>query len=296
MQTSLSLWLFVCLRVAFLRLICSHDCQCKMWIWMPEKRELVFVKYQALARHKPEGGACQTCVPQSCWNVFSLCLENWVHFQLQKSVPLQLPRPCCFLFLTTNFCCRVSFTFWDVGVMWWWRGSVFFSSLPGTGFRIWFHARKIQSFSCCWFGSRGVGPLFPTGLPKSVVLALFVLHLRSVLNLGFRVKLGRDLRCGDLMALAAVAHPAHDLHLIAVSGNVLAKLGCGLTPVFCQRKLDWTLITTLKLACVVSKSWLWANCHLQLSTQYSSSLWRTGLNKSVDNWGGKGMQYAFSLS
>lgn len=88
------------------------------------------------------------------------------------------------------------------------------------------------------------------------MLALFVLHLRSVLNLGFRVKLGRDLRCGDLMALAAVAHPAHDLHLIAVSGNVLAKLGCGLTPVFCQRKLDRTLITTLKLACVVSKSWL----------------------------------------
>lgn len=49
---------------------------------------------------------------------------------------------------------------------------------------------------------------------------------------------------GDLMALAAAAHPAHDLHLIGVGGNVLAKLRWGSTPVFRQGKLDWTLITT----------------------------------------------------
>lgn len=49
---------------------------------------------------------------------------------------------------------------------------------------------------------------------------------------------------GDLMALAAPAHPAHDLHLIGAGGNVLAKLRWGSTSVFCQGKLAWTLITT----------------------------------------------------
>lgn len=43
-QTHLSPWLFVCLHVAFMSPVCPHDCKCKMWIWMVEKRELVFVK------------------------------------------------------------------------------------------------------------------------------------------------------------------------------------------------------------------------------------------------------------
>lgn len=48
----------------------------------------------------------------------------------------------------------------------------------------------------------------------------------------------------DPMALAAVAHPTRDMHLIGVGGNVLAKLRWRSTPVFCQGKLYWTLITT----------------------------------------------------
>lgn len=81
-------------------------------------------------------------------------------------------------------------------------GCFFFQSLPGTGvgLRIWFHARKIQALSCCWFGWSGVSLLIPTGLSKSFCslspsLALspcLSLHLsHSVLNLGFGVKLGR---------------------------------------------------------------------------------------------------------
>lgn len=46
------------------------------------------------------------------------------------------------------------------------------------------------------------------------------------------------------MALAALAHPTHDLYLIVASGNVLTKLRRGEAPVFCQGKLNWTLITT----------------------------------------------------
>lgn len=36
--------MFVCPHVAFMGPTCPHDCKCKMWIWMAEKRELVFVK------------------------------------------------------------------------------------------------------------------------------------------------------------------------------------------------------------------------------------------------------------
>lgn len=66
----------------------------------------------------------------------------------------------------------------------------------------------------------------------------------SALNLNLRGEAGeRHVRRGDLMALAAAAHPAHHLHLIG-GGNVLAKLWLGSTPAFCQGKLNWTLITT----------------------------------------------------
>lgn len=34
----------VCPHAAFMGPSCPHDCKCKMWIWMAEKRELVFVK------------------------------------------------------------------------------------------------------------------------------------------------------------------------------------------------------------------------------------------------------------
>ena len=51
------------------------------------------------------------------------------------------------------------------------RGSLMVGGLflfpESTRLHIWFHARKIQAFSCCWFGWSGVGPLIPTGLPKS---------------------------------------------------------------------------------------------------------------------------------
>lgn len=85
--------------------------------------------------------------------------------------------------------------------------------------------------------------------PRKLLLPLRVcasLHLsQPVLNLGLRGGAGEG-TCGvgDMVALAAAAHPAHDLLLIGVGGNVLAKLRWGFTPVLFQRKLDWTLITT----------------------------------------------------
>lgn len=69
------------------------------------------------------------------------------------------------------------------------------------------------------------------------------LHLPlSVLNVGFRVKPGRGCVARGLDG-SGYCSP-YDLHLIGVGGNVLAKLRWGSTPVFCQEKLDWTLITT----------------------------------------------------
>lgn len=98
--THLSPWLFVCLHVAP---TCPHDCKCKMWIWMAEKRELVFVKQQAFARHSPEGGECQTCVPQCCSNVFSLCLKKWVHFHPQKNGSCVISMGPSMLFFKNTF-------------------------------------------------------------------------------------------------------------------------------------------------------------------------------------------------
>lgn len=61
------------------------------------------------------------------------------------------------------------------------------------------------------------------------------------LNLGVRVELGRGHAgygcCVPTLLMISL--------LIGVGGNMLAKLWRGLTPAFCQGKLDWTLITTL---------------------------------------------------
>lgn len=105
-------------------------------------------------------------------------------------------------FSATHCCCWISFFLGgDEGVSSGGGGRggcFFFQSLPGTGveLRIWFHARKIQALSCCWFGWSGVSLLIPTGLSKSfcsLSLSLCLsLHLsHSVLNLGFGVKPGR---------------------------------------------------------------------------------------------------------
>lgn len=123
----------------------------------------------------------------------------------KKSVPLQFPWPqlySLFFFSATHCCCWISFFLGgDEGVSSGGGGRggcFFFQSLPGTGveLRIWFHARKIQALSCCWFGWSGVSLLIPTGLSKSfcsLSLSLCLsLHLsHSVLNLGFGVKPGR---------------------------------------------------------------------------------------------------------
>lgn len=76
-------------------------------------------------------------------------------------------------FSATHCCCWISFFLGgDEGVSSGGGGRggcFFFQSLPGTGVElcIWFHARKIQALSCCWFGWSGVSLLIPTGLSKS---------------------------------------------------------------------------------------------------------------------------------
>lgn len=82
-------------------------------------------------------------------------------------------------------------------------------------------------------GSQKAFPLSPS-LHRSLCLSL---HLSlSVLNLGFRVKLGRQCVAWGLDGHCCCAHPAHDLQLIGVGGNALAKLWRGSAPV----RGNWT--------------------------------------------------------
>lgn len=87
---------------------------------------------------------------------------------------------------------------------------------------------------------------------KPPSLSLSLQFLRLSLNLDLGVRQGRGCVAWGLDGPCCcppppnthTLFPAHHLHLIGVGGNVLTKLRLGSTPVFCQGKLDWTLITT----------------------------------------------------
>ena len=88
----------------------------------------------------------------------------------------------------------------------------------------------------------------------------------SVLNLGVRVKLGRQCEAWGLDGPCCCAHPANDLQLIGVGGNVLAKLWWGSAPVRgnLTRHLSQHLNGLVQYQAVGSEPG-GACCHLKLS-------------------------------
>lgn len=130
-HTSVHGYLFVRMWLSWVQ--CAHmTASVKCGFGWQRKESLYLWNCKRLHATALRGGECQTCVPQSCWNVFSLCLENWVRFQLQKNLFLcNFHGPCYtiffFFFSTTDLCSWISSSFWDEGVWWWRWGALSFS-------------------------------------------------------------------------------------------------------------------------------------------------------------------------
>lgn len=96
----------VCPHAASMDPSCPHDCKCKMGIWMAEKRELVFVKQQALARHSPEGGRMpnlRATISLKC--LFLMSGERGPFSSTKETDPLRFPRPLLLILQTAHLCC-----------------------------------------------------------------------------------------------------------------------------------------------------------------------------------------------
>lgn len=166
-----------------------------MWIWMPEKGSLYLWNSKHLHAISLRGEhaklACHSLVEMSfpyVWRTGSIFSHQSLFFcnfhdpaafsTREHTAMAEFPLPLrCGRYVVVGGC-------------------FFFQSLRGTELHIWFHVKKIQTFSPCWFESSGVESLFPTNLSKSLVFSLTVLHL-SVPNICCRVKVGYDQCCGD---------------------------------------------------------------------------------------------------